>query len=181
MLLPAFHAVQDRVGWVSRGAMNYVCERLVVPPAEAWGVLTFYHLFATAPRPATVAHVCDDIACRTRGGEALCAALERDLGPAGASPESRTATWMRSPCLGQCDRAPAVLVVGAGVPARRHVLASPSVVDVHESLAAGRGKLLIPSHFTEGEGFEPSDEGLPHQRFSSPFQDGSKSPWNRGF
>src|SRR5215213_10919348 len=43
LLLPAFHAVQDRVGWVSRGALNYICKRLIVPPAEAWGVLTFYH------------------------------------------------------------------------------------------------------------------------------------------
>src|SRR5918996_4340488 len=64
LLLPAFHAVQDRVGWVSRGALNYICKRLIVPPAEAWGVLTFYHLFNTEPTPKAVVHVCDDIACR---------------------------------------------------------------------------------------------------------------------
>jgi len=80
-LLPAFHAVQDRVGWISRGALNYICRRLSVPPAEAWGVLTFYHLLATAPRPPVVAHVCDDIACRLRGAEQVCAALEARLGP----------------------------------------------------------------------------------------------------
>jgi NADH-quinone oxidoreductase subunit F len=121
LLLPALHAVQDRVGWVSRGALNYICRRLIVPPAEAWGVLTFYHLFATAPRPPVVAHVCDDIACRLRGAEALCAELEERMGPAGAV--SGAATWMRSPCLGQCDRAPAVLVVRAGATATRAVLA----------------------------------------------------------
>ena len=38
LLLPALHAVQDRVGWISRGALNYICRRLIVPPAEAWGV-----------------------------------------------------------------------------------------------------------------------------------------------
>lgn len=80
-LLPAFHAVQDRVGWVSRGALNYICRRLAVPPAEAWGVLTFYHLLGTSPRPATVAHVCDDIACRLHGAEGLCRDLEARLGP----------------------------------------------------------------------------------------------------
>ena len=83
LLLPAFHAVQDRVGWVSRGALNYICLRLVVPPAEAWGVLTFYHLFATEPRARTVAHVCDDIACRTRGAETICHLFETQLGKAG--------------------------------------------------------------------------------------------------
>ena len=28
--------------------MNYICRRLSVPPAEAWGVLTFYHLLAAS-------------------------------------------------------------------------------------------------------------------------------------
>ena len=51
LLLPALHAVQDRVGWISRGALNYICQRLIVPPAEAWGVVTFYHLFKTEPQP----------------------------------------------------------------------------------------------------------------------------------
>jgi NADH-quinone oxidoreductase subunit F len=121
LLLPALHAVQDRVGWISRGALNYICRRLIVPPAEAWGVLTFYHLLATDPRPPVVAHVCDDIACALHGAEALCADVERRMGPAGDA--SRGATWMRSPCLGQCDRAPAALVVRAGAAPTRTVLA----------------------------------------------------------
>jgi NADH-quinone oxidoreductase subunit F len=124
LLLPAFHAVQDRVGWVSRGALNYICRRLIVPPAEAWGVLTFYHLFATDPRPPVVAHVCDDIACRALGAEALCADLAARLGPAGTPRDG--ATWMRSPCLGQCERGPAVLVVRAGDTPTRAVVAPAS-------------------------------------------------------
>ena len=75
LLLPALHAVQARVGWISRGALNHISRRLTVPPAELWGVVTFYHLLSTQPRPPIVAHVCDDIACRIRGGEALCARL----------------------------------------------------------------------------------------------------------
>ena len=35
LLLPVLHALQDRVGWVSRGGMEYACRRLSVPPAEA--------------------------------------------------------------------------------------------------------------------------------------------------
>jgi len=142
-LLPALHAVQDRVGWVSRGALNYICRRLAVPPAEAWGVLTFYHLLGAAPRPATVAHVCDDIACRLRGAERLCADLEEQLGPplsgghpaadpggssdpdtAGAAQTSRAALgWQRSPCLGQCDAGSAALITRAGDPVERFVVA----------------------------------------------------------
>src|SRR4029453_10013505 len=45
-LLPALHAVNDRIGWVSQGALNYIAQRLSVPPAEVYGALTFYALLS---------------------------------------------------------------------------------------------------------------------------------------
>src|SRR6188472_3128374 len=77
LLLPALHAIQSRVGWISQPALAYVSRRLTVPPAEAYGVATFFALFATQRRPPAVAHVCDDIVCRLAGAEALCSELER--------------------------------------------------------------------------------------------------------
>ncbi|MGW0374325.1 NADH-quinone oxidoreductase subunit NuoE family protein, partial [Streptomyces coeruleorubidus] len=58
LLLPGLHAINDRVGWISDGALDYLCRRLTVPPAEAYGVATFYAMFSVKPRPATVLHVC---------------------------------------------------------------------------------------------------------------------------
>jgi NADH-quinone oxidoreductase subunit F len=107
LLLPVLHAIQDRVGLVSRGALEYACRRLSVPPAEAYGVVSFYGRFALDERPALALHVCDDIACKCAGADDLCAALEKSVGPAGKA-------WHRSPCLGLCDRAPAALVERAG-------------------------------------------------------------------
>jgi NADH-quinone oxidoreductase subunit F len=102
LLLPALQAIQGCIGWVSRGALNYVCERLSVPPAEAHAVASFYALLSLEERPARLAHVCEDVSCRTRGGRELLASLagRDDVEP--------------SPCLGQCDRSPAVLVQRAG-------------------------------------------------------------------
>jgi len=113
-LLPALHAVQSRIGWISTPALNYICKRLAVAPAEAYGVATFYALYATTPRPPVVAHVCDDIACRLAGAEAICGDLTRALGPAGEPIRDGQATWLRSPCLGLCDRAPAAMFTIAG-------------------------------------------------------------------
>jgi NADH-quinone oxidoreductase subunit F len=119
MLLPTLHALQSRVGWISPGGLKYVCQRLTVPPAEAYGVASFYALLPTQPRPARMLHVCDDIACKTKGAEKLCKALEKSVGPAhhdghtnGGKPH--TSGWMRSPCLGMCDQAPAALLTSAG-------------------------------------------------------------------
>jgi NADH-quinone oxidoreductase subunit F len=116
MLLPALHALQARAGWISEGGLGYVARRLTVPPAEAHGVATFYAMFSTTPRPKRVLHVCDDIACRTQGAEAICAELERSIGPAGQEHDGRM--WLRSPCLGLCEHAPAALLQAAGEAAR---------------------------------------------------------------
>jgi NADH-quinone oxidoreductase subunit F len=133
-LLPVFHAIQDRKGWVSPGALNYACRRLDVPPAEAFGVADFYALFQTRPHPPVTVHVCDDIACRTRGAEHLCAEVEAMLGPPGESRDGH-ATWHRSPCLGLCERAPAALVVAAGNPPRDRDLAPTNGADILTAIA----------------------------------------------
>ncbi|MEO8448572.1 MAG: NADH-ubiquinone oxidoreductase-F iron-sulfur binding region domain-containing protein, partial [Gemmatimonadota bacterium] len=91
------------------------------PPADVFGVATFYGLLSTVPRPKRVVHVCDDIACRCVGAAALCDQLTALVGPAWHGPEgSRHAlsgdgtVWLRSPCLGLCDQAPAALLTAAG-------------------------------------------------------------------
>jgi NADH-quinone oxidoreductase subunit F len=130
LLIPVLHAVQSRVGWISQPALNYVCRRLTVPPAEAYGVATFYALFATKPRPPIVAHVCDDIACRLAGAGDLTADLERSIGPAGEPDADGMTTWLRSPCLGLCERAPAAMFTIAGEHPRTDVAAPVDAVGV---------------------------------------------------
>ena len=119
LLLPALRALQEQIGWISPGGLNDVCRRLTVPPADAYGVATFYALFATEPRPARVVHVCEDLACRCNGSEDLIAQLEERFGAEGELSDDGSATWFRSPCLGQCDRAPTALLTVAGAGPRR--------------------------------------------------------------
>jgi NADH-quinone oxidoreductase subunit F len=88
MLLPALRAAQQRVGWVSPGALGYASRRLRVPPADAYGVATFYALLSLEEQPADVTHVCTDLSCALRGAT---------VGPGEHA----------SPCLGLCERAPA--------------------------------------------------------------------------
>jgi NADH-quinone oxidoreductase subunit F len=141
-LLPVLHAIQNRIGWISPGAINYVSLRLDIAPAEVHGVASFYGMFSLQPRPQVVAHVCDDIACVTRGSETLCAELEGMLGPAGSPCSGGRATWLRSQCLGLCERAPAALVSSAGEQSRERVLA-PASAEAVQSLVidAVQGRL----------------------------------------
>src|SRR5690349_14947235 len=107
LLLPALRAAQRRVGWVSEGALGYASRRLSVPPAEAYGVASFYALLALEERPADVTHVCTDLSCALKGAT---------VGP-GEHP---------SPCLGLCERAPARYRTVAGPEPREEQLPAAS-------------------------------------------------------
>ena len=152
LLLPALHSVQSRFGWVPPGALDYICRRLTVPPAEAHGVVTFYHLFSLTPQPLAVAHVCDDIACRIKEAERLCAELEHALGP-----ESE-GQWRRSPCLGRCEQAPAALILNAGESPRAISLAPATTAEI----VAARG----PEPAATLDGFESLRQSVP--QFGNP-------------
>src|SRR5262245_23128992 len=65
-------------------------------------------MFSTEPRPKTVLHLCDDIACRVSGAEHLITEVKTELGSEG---EDRI---IRSPCLGMCEQAPVAFVQGSG-------------------------------------------------------------------
>ncbi|MGH3766883.1 MAG: NAD(P)H-dependent oxidoreductase subunit E [Pseudonocardiaceae bacterium] len=146
LLLPALHAVSDAVGWISEGALNHIARRLSVPPAEIYGVATFYAMFATEPRPPRVVHVCDDIVCGPAGGETIATVLTAELGPADAC-------WVRSPCLGLCERAPAVLHQLAGASDFSQAPATPADV-----LTAARGGITAAT----------ADEVFAEARVSAP-------------
>ena len=107
LLLPALRAAQRRVGWVSEGALGYASRRLSVPPADAYGVASFYALIALDERPADVTHVCTDLACALKG--------------ASVGPGERATN-----CLGLCERAPAKYRTVAGPEPREEQLAAPA-------------------------------------------------------
>jgi NADH-quinone oxidoreductase subunit F len=152
LLLPVLHAVQERIGWISPGALDHICERLTIPPAEAYGVASFYALLRTTPAPASVVHVCDDIACQVNGAERLCEQMESRFGPeggtaagSGAGANGSGTAWQRSPCLGQCDRGSAAMIQHAGsVPAR--VVLAPADLDQIRAVISPSGTLTQAGH-----------------------------------
>ena len=130
LLLPALHALQRAAGWISPGGLDHACRVLEVPPAEAYGVATFYHLFTHEPPAADdTVHVCDDVACRLVGAVGLI----DDLRTGGHHVKA-------SPCLGQCERAPAVMVQRRGRPDLTVAATDGGTVSVAEvAVAIGSG------------------------------------------
>jgi NADH-quinone oxidoreductase subunit F len=151
-LLPTLHALHARAGWISPGALNYIAQRLTIPPADVYGVATFYALFSVDPRPPRVLHVCNDLACRCAGSQQLIDTLTEQIGPQGTDHDG--ATWHASPCLGQCDRAPAAFLVESGQnPTEREVTS----VDAANLLEIVNGQTPPPAT-------EPPQTGGPRLR-----------------
>jgi NADH-quinone oxidoreductase subunit F len=185
LLITVLHAVQEKVGWISPGALDYISERLTVPPAEAYGVASFYALFRTTPSPGAVVHICDDVACQVGGAEALCAEMTRRFGREGTEAvfsgtglNGTGITWQRSPCLGQCDRGSAALIQHAGAATPRRGIAPATPDLIWQALTTGESPAEVPLGVLVPQ-LSPSGSARTDAAFPAPAQAGSSPGGDR--
>lgn len=110
-LLPALQTAQNIFGYIPAPVATEVGRILGVPLAEVYGVIDFYTMLYYQPVGQRVLRVCTDPSCALGGGEVILADLchHFDNTPGGTSADGAI-TVERSPCLGLCDHAPAVLL-----------------------------------------------------------------------
>ena len=159
LLLPVLHAVQDRIGWISPGALDHVCARLTVPPAEAYGVASFYALFRTTPAPSEI--VLTSATTWPAGSTGLSSCARRWSASSGPrvprqAPTAPASPGQRSPCLGQCDRGSAAMIQRAGTRAARSVLSPVDPGQVRPSLSLAQ---CPPPAAVPGRPFVPQADG----------------------
>ena len=103
-LVPALHEIQDRVGWLPREELEALAKAARRPLYEIQGLVSFYPHFRATPPMAVSLHLCHDLPCWLRGGDAGLAQLH-------ARYDDDTDVEVREvSCLGRCDIAPAVAV-----------------------------------------------------------------------
>ena len=111
-VLPALHAVNERLGYVPPGAVVEIAELLGLAPAQVQDTLSFYGFFKQdRPQGKHRVWVCRSISCAACGGEDLLEYLCEKLAirPGETTADGRV-TLEFSECLGACDQAPAILV-----------------------------------------------------------------------
>jgi formate dehydrogenase subunit gamma len=108
-LLPALHAIQDRLGFIPPASVAGIAQRFNLSRAEVHGVITFYHYFKSSPPARCTVQICRAEACQSMGGDALLAHAEQALG---CSLHGASGTFALEPvyCLGQCATAPAMMI-----------------------------------------------------------------------
>ena len=136
--LEALKIVQKHQGWVSDESLLAIADYLDLPAAELEGVATFFNLIYRQPVGRNVMLFCDSVSCWIMGCEGLKAHIKEtlDIDFGETSPDGDF-TLIPVPCLGDCDRAP-VMMVGE---------------DLHRNLTTEKIDEII-SHYRRGEGSE---------------------------
>ncbi|MGP7995724.1 MAG: NAD(P)H-dependent oxidoreductase subunit E [Streptosporangiaceae bacterium] len=146
-LIPALHAIQDRVGWLPREELVALSREVHRPLYEIEGLISFYPHFRTVPPKPVELRVCRDLSCWLNGADSRIAGLRQQHGT------DADIELVEVSCLGRCDAAPAV--------------------NVNERLAtAADAPTLIAAARSGAAAGEPAARAAPAER-----QDTGGQPW----
>ena len=113
--IPILQAIQARWRYLPREALEHVCRRTRITPAQLTGVSTFYSQFRHRGAGKHLIQVCHGTACHVAGAERVSASLRRHLRMPDEHQDTSADglfTIERVACLGCCTLAPVMLIDG---------------------------------------------------------------------
>jgi NADH-quinone oxidoreductase subunit E len=107
LVLPCLWMAQYQEGYISANAMAYIAERLDVPQAHLYGVVTFYTMFTLEPVATYHIQVCKTLSCELCGKGEIIRSIEETLGiSVNESTADNRFKLSEVECLGACGGAP---------------------------------------------------------------------------
>jgi|GEM_PF-56014 len=109
--LEALRIVQRHRGWVSDESLHAVSAYLDIPVAQLESVATYFQLIFRQPVGREVILLCTSASCWIMGCAKLQKHIEQklDINP-GETTEDGIFTLLETPCLGDCDKAPVMMI-----------------------------------------------------------------------
>lgn len=109
--IEALKIVQKQRGWVPDGAIGSIAEILGIPDSDVEGVATFYSQIFRVPVGKHIIRVCDSMTCYIGGHESILQRIQDELGiQPGQTTADKRFTLLPVCCLGNCDKAPAMMI-----------------------------------------------------------------------
>lgn len=110
-LIPILQEVQEEYRYLPADVLAYIATDLDMPPAQVYGVATFYAHFALAPKGKYIFRLCDGTACHVKGSTRILDALRAELRLTDqeTTPDMLFTVETVS-CLGACGLAPVMLM-----------------------------------------------------------------------
>lgn len=134
-LIGVLHYAQEIYGYLPDNVQWHIAQKLDIPSATVYGVVSFYSFFTMIPRGEHVVNVCTGTACFVRGADKLKEELESQLKiKSGETTPDNLFTLETLRCVGACGLAP-VMIVDGEVHGRMH-----KAQDINEVLAKYRSE-----------------------------------------
>ncbi len=110
-LINALQDVQERLGYLSRPALQGISRRTGIRLSRVYGVVTFYAQFYTEPRGRHTILCCRGTACHVNGADGVLDTIERTLGIKDGESTPEGKFYLETvACLGTCFLAPVMMI-----------------------------------------------------------------------
>ncbi len=111
-LIPILQLVQEEYRYLPEEVLTYVATVLEIPPAQVYGVATFYAHFALEPKGKYVIRLCDGTACHVKKSLPILRALQDKLklSDVDKTTPDMLFTVETVSCLGACGLAPVMVI-----------------------------------------------------------------------
>lgn len=110
-LLTAFRMAEREVGFIDAHVCEQVAGAIGMPPAKAWGTLSFYTTFRKDTDGKYILWVCATLPCALRGAEQVFDYVSDKLKlKKDETTPDRLFTLKKAECLGSCGTAPCMQV-----------------------------------------------------------------------
>ncbi|HAS74295.1 MAG TPA: NAD(P)H-dependent oxidoreductase subunit E [Clostridiales bacterium UBA8960] len=131
-LMPILHEAQHIFGAIPKEVQKVISDKLNVPMAEIYGVVTFYSQFTLEPKGDYLIGVCLGTACYVRGAQQLIDKISEltSVSVGKTSPDGKF-SLEATRCIGACGLAP-VLTVNEDVYGRLTLEDIPGIVQKYK-------------------------------------------------
>ena len=146
-IIPLLMLAQEQEGWVTKAAIETVCDMLGMPYIRGLEVATFYTQFQLKP-VGTRAHVqvCGTTPCMLRGaGELIDVCRSRIHPEQFHTNEDGTLSWEEVECQGACVNAPMVMIFKDAY----EDLTPERLAEIIDAFEAGKGDTIKPGPQTD--------------------------------
>ena len=110
-LIKVLYEAQHLFGYLPKDVVFFIADKLNVPAAKIFGVISFYSYFSTEPKSRCQIKLCMGTACFVCGAEKLSRQFEQELGiKMGESTADREFSLGALRCVGACGLAPVAVV-----------------------------------------------------------------------
>lgn len=110
-LIPLLQSAQDSYGYIPEKIIYYISELVGIPPAEIYGVITFYAQFRLKPLGKNIIRICEGTACHVNGAKTVLSVLQDEAGiTVGETSDDGLFSLVSVACLGCCSLAPVIMI-----------------------------------------------------------------------